>query len=282
MTAADEAEYQAWLQIQQRKLRDSKTINQQLVQDNKNKNNQMIADDQVQATGARGKLNQVGNWIGKHSAGVSMGLNAGSLVLSTLAMNTQNQQAQGWLGTGSTTLSGTALGLQMGGLHGAAIGGIIGLVVGLFQNIGKIVQSETDKLKELQEKAAEANNKALEKQADTKSLNQQIEALRKLEAARYDSVEAEEAYYEAANQMAEKYPNLIKSLDSVGNATVDLEAAELELNKARAQGVEAARNAAVAEYKAAKQAEKTVPLVDLNKLRVSDYGNQEPNALSSK
>lgn len=253
MTAADEAEYQAWLQIQQRKLRDSKTINQRLVQDNKDKNNQMTADDQVQAAGWRGKLNQAGNWIGKHSAGVSMGLNAGSLALSTLAMNTQNQQAQGWLGTGSTTLSGAAMGLQIGGLHGAAIGGILGLVLGLFQNIGKIAQSETDKLKELQEKAAEASNKALEKQADTKILGTQIAQLRKLEAARYDSVEAEEAYYEAANQMAEKYPYLIKSIDTLGNATIDLSAAQDQLTKSRRASVKAAQEAAIANYKQRQQ-----------------------------
>lgn len=197
-------------------------------------------------------------FVGRHKAGIGMGLSLASMATSAIAANQQNQQTQGWLGTTSTALSGASMGLMMSGGNpwGLAAGAFGGLILGIIQNASKIWQSEADKLKELQEKASEANNKALEKQADTKALNTQIQQLRKLEAARYDSVEAEEAYYEAANQMAEKYPALIKSLDSVGNATIDLKTAELELKEIREASAKAIKDAAIAEYKTQIQREK--------------------------
>jgi hypothetical protein len=51
--------------------------------------------------------------------------------------------------------------------------------------------------------------------------------------------------------MGDTYSNLISSVDEAGNVTIDLVAAENELSKSREEAIGAARQAAIANYKAA-------------------------------
>lgn len=193
--------------------------------------------------------------MAKNPAAWSMGLSAASLAVSGIAAQQKDRRAQGLLNLGSGALSGAAMGVRFG-VHGALIGGAIGFATSFVSNLSNIFQDGQEKLKELQAESTEKNNKALQKAAETKSLSKQIENLRKLERAQYDSAEAQEKYYTAAKQLTDTYPELIGTVEDSGNVTVDLATAEATLAKVRADGVKAAQEAALAAYKTQQQAEK--------------------------
>lgn len=202
-----------------------------------------------------------GKWYkkgGKAFMGLSLAASISSMVLGTISANLQNNKnytAAGWTGIGSSALSGASMGLMSGNWIVAAIGAALGGVIGLVQNWENLIPSNETRLKRAQEQATESNNTMLQKRAETKSLRSQIDELKKLEEARYDSIEAEEAYYEATDAMAEKYPELIKSIDEAGNITLDLIAAEDVLTESRQKAIDAALQAAVDNFNVAKAQE---------------------------
>ena len=181
-----------------------------------------------------------------------LGWTIGGLALSSLGSTLTSNNNKGSFGAIAGSLASTAgtamTGFSIAGIPGAIIGGLIGA----WQNWSNVFVSNQEKIKQLQEEAEEAKNTYIQKKSDTQNLTTQIEQLRKLEKARYDSKEAEEEYYQVANQMAETYPGLIKSMDEAGNVVIDLNAAEIQLINTRQESIKAAKDAA---KKAAKSAD---------------------------
>ena len=71
--------------------------------------------------------------------------------------------------------------------------------------------------------------------------------INKLTKAQYDSAEAAQEAQEAANSLAEEYPDLIKSYDDQGNAIVEVADQEKLLAKLRRESADAAYEASLKE-----------------------------------
>lgn len=211
--------------------------------------------------------------VEKHSQGISLALNGLSLVFSTFATQAEGM-AKGVLNTLSSTTSYAAMGLSMGGFKGMAIGAIVGLVAGIFSNWNTLFESEEAKLERLKKDAEDKQNAFFQASSETRTLDKQIQELRKLEKARYSSAEAEEAYYEAANKLADTYPDLISNLDSAGNATVNLDLAEQKLAETRKEGITAALESAKANIRYAKTQSENA----LKEYKNSINPSSDPNA----
>ena len=202
--------------------------------------------------GAQASGGRLSQFLTKHKMGVSTALSVGGLALSAIGANTKGAVG-GLAGMAGTGLQGASLGLSIGGPWGAAIGGALGLITGAISNWTKVFPTLADQIKEAQENAINKTNTYLQKKAKTTDLNSSIENLKKLEAARFDSLEAEQAYYEAANKFGAEFPGLIESVDTAGNVIIDLDAAMVQLANSTKEAVTAAQEAAIANYNAAKK-----------------------------
>jgi len=80
----------------------------------------------------------------------------------------------------------------------------------------------------------------LKAQAKVTDMSSQIENLKALQKAMYNSDEDMQNYIEAMNNMASAYPELISGYDNAGNAIIDLNHAEEVLASTRLEGAKAA------------------------------------------
>lgn len=186
----------------------------------------------------------------------SMGLNLLGLGLglaSTGLKSSSNEATQafgGVLGIGARAASGAAMG-SMAGVPGMVAGAVIGGLAGALENLNVILPSTKVQIENLTKAATEANNKLLQQQADTKSLQDAIQKLEELKKARYDSVEAEKAYLEANDALAAKYPELVSSYAETGEAIINLDSATNLLTTSLEQTVKATEDASTANVKLA-------------------------------
>lgn len=168
------------------------------------------------------------------------------------------------------TGAGSALSYgSQGAMIGAAlghpvIGAIAGGIVGLFSQLPAFVNALANQAQEALDKAtkeAEEKNLARAQAAeDYRSLESTIANLKRLQAARYDSEEAAQAFADAQKDAAEKFPQLISGYTATGEAIVDVVNgaidAEALLADARKQAAQATVDAAKAELERAnKQAD---------------------------
>ena len=189
----------------------------------------------------------------KTGMAIGMGLNVLGLGLTLGAsqVDSKNNYLKGGLTAGGALAQGAgtfAMMLPTAGPLIATLAGLATALPGILQAIGLFNKTAQERIKELQQAAQQKNNEAIKKIGETKDLNKQIQEIQKLQAARYDSVEAEEAYYQATSKLAQQYPNLISSIDQYGNVTINLNNAQNELAEVRAAGVAAAKQAAKAEH----------------------------------
>ena len=156
----------------------------------------------------------------------SMLMNLGSLGLglaATAGKSSTNRNAQvagGFAGIGSRALSGAAMGSMIPGI-GTGVGAAIGTIIGAFENLNAVLPSTAEQLKNLTEIADNAKNKALQEQAESKSLQSSIDKIKELEKARYNSIEAEQEYAKACDALASKYPELITYYNESGQAIIN-------------------------------------------------------------
>lgn len=157
---------------------------------------------------------------------------------------------------------------SQGAMLGAAfghpvIGAIAGGIIGLFSQLPAFVSAMANQAQEALDKAtknAEEKNLARAQAAeDYRSLESTIENLKKLQAARYDSEEAAQAFADAQKDAAEKFPQLISGYTATGEAIVDVIGGTVDaedlLIQARKKAAAAALEAAQADLdKANKQA----------------------------
>ena len=204
-----------------------------------------------------GENKQYGNVKTVNTA--SLGLNLVSLGLGAAATSLKGssnegiQRAGGITGALSRGANGAALGLTLSGGNpiGAGVGAAIGIIIGAFENLNAILPSTKVQIENLTKAATEANNKLLQEQAESKSLQAAIDKLKELEKARYDSVEAEQQYLEANNALATKYPELINSYAETGEAIINLDSATNLLTASLEQVVKATEDASTANVKLA-------------------------------
>ena len=105
--------------------------------------------------------------------------------------------------------------------------------------IDAIANRAEDRLKDLEAIAEESKNEALLKKDEYDTLQNYVDQYEELEEAQYDSAEAAQEFTDLQNEIAEKYPELIKSFDAQGNAIVVLQEAEEELTRAREKSTKA-------------------------------------------
>ena len=151
---------------------------------------------------------------------------------------------------GAASAIGQAL---TGDLVGAAITG----VTTLFTTVKRISEREKVELENLEKAAEEKNIERAEKNNRAQELSETLSNLKKLQAARNESQEAEQAFIEASNAAAEKFPELVSYYDDAGNAIIESTEgamdAEYLLIDARLQAAKAATEAAAAELEAAEK-----------------------------
>ena len=154
-------------------------------------------------------------------------------------------------------LSGAATGASIGmmaGPWGAAIGAVTGFLV---QGIGAISDALTvtaaERIAMAEQEAQEAADNSLKEQAKVIDLSSNIDNLKALKAAMYNSEEDMKAYKDAIANMAADYPQLISQYDAAGDAIIEIESAEAALSEARISGARAAEEAALAEINASDQ-----------------------------
>ena len=121
---------------------------------------------------------------------------------------------------------GTAIAGPAGAIAGAKIGALIaGGVTAVFSTIdffgvvSKKLEFDIEKAKENAEKKNLDRATAAEEERNLKST---IENLKKLQEARYQSAEAEQAYIEASKEALASFPELEAQLSSSGDVWIDV------------------------------------------------------------
>ena len=142
---------------------------------------------------------------------------------------------------------------------GAIAGGIVGLFSQLPAFVNALANQAQEELDKATKKAEEKNLERAQAAEDYRSLESTIENLKKLQAARYDSEEAAQAFADAQKDAAEKFPQLISGYTATGEAIVDVIGGTVDaedlLIQARKKAAAAALEAAQADLdKANKQA----------------------------
>lgn len=162
-----------------------------------------------------------------------------ALQMASIAISNGNERiAQGLSGTGNLA-SGIA---QIA--SGQFITGAFSLISGMAQVFDAVNYTIEEKIADLEKELTDLNNDALLKKNAYKSLNSSIEKYKKLEEAQYDSADAAQEFQEAANSLAEEYPELIKSYDAQGNAIIDASKQESLLAELRRESADATYEAA--------------------------------------
>ena len=163
---------------------------------------------------------------------------------------------------------GTAIAGPAGAIAGAKIGALIaGGVTAVFSTIdffgvvSKKLEFDIEKAKENAEKKNLDRATAAEEERNLKST---IENLKKLQEARYQSAEAEQAYIEASKEALASFPELEAQLSSSGDVWIDvlnhtsnaeelLAQAREKTRKATLEAAAAERDQAIKEQKKAQQ-----------------------------
>lgn len=182
-------------------------------------------------------LQKTAKGITKYGTQIGAALQMASISIS----NGNERLAQGLSGAGNLA-SGVA---QIA--SGSYITGAFSLISGMAQVFDAVNYTIEEKIADLEKELTDLNNDALLKKNAYKSLNSSIEKYKKLEEAQYDSADAAQEFQEAANSLAEEYPELIKSYDAQGNAIIDASKQESLLAELRRESADATYKASLKE-----------------------------------
>ena len=205
----------------------------------------------------------------KKGKGMAIGANAAAFFGAGLSLVGTSVAADNAVAGSLMTAAGSVSSYgSQGAMIGAAlghpvIGAIAGGIVGLFSQLPAFVNAlanqAQEELDKATKKAEEKNLERAQAAEDYRSLESTIENLKKLQAARYDSEEAAQAFADAQKDAAEKFPQLISGYTATGEAIVDVIGGTVDaedlLIQARKKAAAAALEAAQADLdKANKQA----------------------------
>lgn len=157
-----------------------------------------------------------------------------------------------WISAAGSAAQGLSAGAAFGP-WGAAAGAIIGFLTAVPAIIeaSNEVNKAKERLQKAEEQLKEANLDRAQKTEIARDLESTITNLKKLQESRYESEEANQAFIEASNAAAEKFPQLVSSYSSTGDAIIDVigdvSRAERALIQARQDSADAALKAAAAE-----------------------------------
>lgn len=141
-----------------------------------------------------------------------------------------------------TTVSMASMGFAIGGVPGAVIGGVAGAVSQLPAIINSFKNALEESVANLKKETEEANIKRVENKQAASDLQSYIEKEEKLRLARNESAEAEQAYIDLQNEIAEKYPQYVSSIDESGNAIISMATATDDLTRALDLAAESTAN----------------------------------------
>ena len=234
-------------------------------------------------------LNGLSGGIASKIAGIFT-VAAGALNTLALTMDTtepKGRKLAGTLASVSVALQGISAVISF--IKKDYVSGIMSLV-GAFTSgmtaFGLFNESTEEKLNRLKENSDNLKNTAQQLKSEERSLTTLKKKYDELEEHRYDSEEAAQAYQEAVNELAEKFPQLVSSYDSLGNATIEAKTLEEALAEARLAAAKASTAAAEGElaYQKAKgeedkrklQEEQATLLSNNERALKNQYGNQVP------
>lgn len=171
---------------------------------------------------------------GKSSKGLSTALTAVSAIGTAMTMvglsiDENNRKTKAWVTTlgsvASNVGSMAGLGAQIGGGWGALIGGIVGVIASIpdiIVGIETATEDVEEKIERLTKDVEDSNNEALLSKNELKTLTDYKKKYEQLAKSQYRSIEAKQNFINLQNEIAEKYPELISSIDSEGNYIVNL------------------------------------------------------------
>lgn len=152
--------------------------------------------------------------------------------LGAMASGNGNARFGSILSGVGTTVSMASTGFAIGGVPGAVIGGVVGAVSQLPAIINSFKNALEESVANLKKETEEANIKRVENKQVASDLQSYIEKEEKLRLARNESAEAEQAYIDLQNEIAEKYPQYVSSIDESGNAIISMATATDDLTRA--------------------------------------------------
>ncbi len=154
---------------------------------------------------------------------------------------------EGEIASGIVSTTGGLASATGQALAGNWVGAAVTGITTIFNAIDIFTETTAEKLEKATKAAEEAENKALEAKDAYNTFDGDIENLKELEKAQYDSEDAAEEYHTAMNDLAADYPELIRMVDENGNAIIDAGAAEAKLAELRKQSAQATAEAALKE-----------------------------------
>lgn len=162
--------------------------------------------------------------------------------LGAMASGNGNARFGSILSGAGTTVSMASTGFAIGGAPGAVIGGVAGAVSQLPAIINSFKNALEESVANLKKETEEANIKRVENKQAASDLQSYIEKEEKLRLARNESAEAEQAYIDLQNEIAEKYPQYVSSIDESGNAIISMATATDDLTLALDLAAESTAN----------------------------------------
>lgn len=162
--------------------------------------------------------------------------------LGAMASGNGNARFGSILSGVGTTVSMASTGFAIGGVPGAVIGGVAGAVSQLPAIINSFKNALEESVANLKKETEEANIKRVENKQAASDLQSYIEKEEKLRLARNESAEAEQAYIDLQNEIAEKYPQYVSSIDESGNAIISMATATDDLTRALDLAAESTAN----------------------------------------
>lgn len=162
--------------------------------------------------------------------------------LGAMASGNGNARFGSILSGAGTTVSMASTGFAIGGAPGAVIGGVAGAVSQLPAIINSFKNALEESVANLKKETEEANIKRVENKQAASDLQSYIEKEEKLRLARNESAEAEQAYIDLQNEIAEKYPQYVSSIDESGNAIISMATATDDLTRALDLAAESTAN----------------------------------------
>ena len=183
--------------------------------------------------------------------GISTALTAIGTIgqMASMVLGEDNKEAQTWINAGSGAIS--TIGQVMSGNW-------VGAAMTAFSTITQFIANTStnlrEKAKQLEQNVSNTRNEYLKSNDEVKTLRkykQQYDALRQ---SQYESNEEKQRFIDLQNEIAEKYPSFIESIDKEGNYVVKLTSAydalleqkeklnTLNLVAAQAAEIEAAGN----------------------------------------
>lgn len=162
--------------------------------------------------------------------------------LGAMASGNGNARFGSILSGAGTTVSMASTGFAIGGVPGAVIGGVAGVVSQLPAIINSFKNALEESVANLKKETEEANIKRVENKQAASDLQSYIEKEEKLRLARNESAEAEQAYIDLQNEIAEKYPQYVSSIDESGNAIISMATATDDLTRALDLAAESTAN----------------------------------------